>query len=422
MTSAAEAALLERRRKVLGSAAPLFYDRPLHLVRGQGVWVEDVNGDRYLDAYNNVPHVGHCHPHVVEAICRQAGVLNIHTRYLHETVVALAERFVATLDAPLGAVTFCCTGTEANELALRIARHVTGNRGIIVSNSSYHGNSATLAGATTGLPAPEALAPYARAIRLPDLAGGPTGDEALAELAGAIASLQAAGEGVAALLLDTIFSSEGLLDVPEGWLKSAMDMVHAAGGLFIADEVQPGFGRTGAHMWGYQSHGLVPDFVTTGKPMGNGHPISAMATTSELLERFGQKALYFNTFGGNPVSCAAAMAVLDVIETEGLVANARDVGAYVQGRLADLVERHPIAARRRGRGLFFGLELVDPRTGEPASAETRRIVNRMRDEGVLISRIGLGDNVLKMRPPMVFTREHADFAIDRLDRILGETA
>ena len=420
--TAAEAALLERRRKVLGSAAPLFYDRPLHLVRGEGVWVEDINGDRYLDAYNNVPHVGHCHPRVVEAICRQAGVLNIHTRYLHETVVALAERFVATLDAPLGAVSFCCTGTEANELAIRIARYVSGNQGIIVSNSSYHGNSATLAGATTGLPAPEALAPYARAIRLPDLASGPTGDEALDDLAAAIASLQAAGQGVAALLLDTIFSSEGLPDVPEGWLKAAMEMVHTAGGLFIADEVQPGFGRTGEHMWGYQSHGLVPDFVTTGKPMGNGHPISAMATSSELLERFGQKALYFNTFGGNPVSCAAAMAVLDVIEDEGLIANAHDVGAYVQDRLSDLVDRHPIAARRRGKGLFFGLELIDPKTGEPASAETRRIVNRMRGEGVLISRIGLDENVLKMRPPMVFSRENADYAIDRLDRILGEVA
>ena len=414
--------LLARRRRVLGSGAPLFYDTPLHLVRGEGVWVEDAAGRRYLDCYNNVPHVGHCHPQVVAAIARQAAQLNIHTRYLHETVVELAERLLATMAEPLSAVTFCCTGTEANELAIRIARFASGNAGIIVSDFSYHGNSATLAGLTTALPAPEALAPYARAVALPDAASGSDGAAELDRLSQAIASLQAQGFGVAALLVDTLFTTEGLLELPAGWLQAAAERVRSAGGFLIADEVQPGFGRTGEAMWGFQSHGVAPDFVTTGKPMGNGHPISAMATSRELLDRFGAAALYFNTFGGNPVSCAAALAVLEVIEREGLIGNAAAVGGHVQTRLAALAGRHRQVARARGKGLFFGLELVDPETGRPDGDAARRIVNRMYEEGVLISRIGPHGNVLKMRPPMPITASEADIAIDRLDAILGETA
>ena len=412
--------LLARRRRVLGSAAPLFYDPPLHLVRGEGVWVEDAAGRRYLDCYNNVPHVGHCHPRVVEAIARQAAKLNIHTRYLHEAVVELAERLLATLGEPLSAVTFCCTGTEANELAIRIARHASRHAGIIVSDFSYHGNSATLAGVTTALPAPEALAPYARAVPMPDRASGSDGAAELDRLQEAISSLQAQGCGVAALLVDTLFTTEGLLELPEGWLQAAAERVRAAGGFLIADEVQPGFGRTGEAMWGFKSHGVAPDFVTTGKPMGNGHPISAMATSRELLERFGEAALYFNTFGGNPVSCAAALAVLDVIEQESLVANAAAVGAHVQTRLTALAQRRPLVKRPRGKGLFFGVELVEPETGRPATEAAGRIVNRMYEEGVLISRIGPHNNTLKMRPPMPITGAEADVVIDRLDAILGE--
>ena len=412
--------LLARRCRVLGSAAPLFYDRPLHLVRGDGVWVEDAAGRRYLDCYNNVPHVGHCHPHVADAIARQAAKLNIHTRYLHEAVVELAERLITTLGEPLSAVTFCCTGTEANELAIRIARYASGHAGVIVSDFSYHGNSATLAGLTTALPAPEALASYGRAIRLPDRASGSDGAAELDQLSRAIASLQDQGCGVAALLVDTLFTTEGLVELPEGWLQAAAERVRCAGGFLIADEVQPGFGRTGEAMWGFQSHGVAPDFVTTGKPMGNGHPISAMATSRDLLERFGEAALYFNTFGGNPVSCAAALAVLEVIERDALVANAAVVGAHVQTRLSTLAARYARVTRPRGKGLFFGLELADPETGSPDGDAARRIMNRMREEGVLISRIGPHDNILKMRPPMPITRSEADLAIDRLDEILGE--
>lgn len=412
--------LLERRRRVLGSSSPLFYDRPLQLVRGDGVWVFDADGRRYLDAYNNVPHVGHCHPKVVEALYRQAQLININTRYLHPLIVELGERLTATFDGPLDVVAFTCTGTEANELAIRIARNHTGNQGLIVSDWNYHGHSGTLAGVTTALPAPEALAPFARTIKVPDLTRGVSAEASLVQLEQAIVSLSEAGQGVAAILVDTIFSSEGLPQIPDGWLRAAMEMVHRAGGLLIADEVQPGFGRTGTDMWGYRAHGLVPDLVTMGKPMGNGHPIAATVTRRELLEEFGEKSLYFNTFGGNPVSAAVGLAVLDVIEQEGLIDQARDTGDYVVATLRDLAGQHRFVNGARGRGLFVGLEMVEPETGAPASTETRRVVNRMREEGVLLSRIGHEGNILKIRPPMAFGRTHADFLIERLHKVLGE--
>ena len=420
--------LLERRHRVLGRNALLFYDEPLHLVRGEGVWVYDADGKRYLDVYNNVPHVGHCHPHVVKALCKQASILNLHTRYLHENVVEYAERLTATFDEALSTAMFCCTGTEANELALRIARFCTGNKGLIVSNFSYHGNSATLAEATTGLPAPEALAPHVRAIPIPDPYRAPAGqslsdlaDEFARQVELAVKSLQDEGFGVSALLVDTLFSTEGLLAVPPGYLEKAVEHVRRAGGLFIADEVQPGFGRTGEHMWGYQSYNVVPDFVTMGKPMGNGHPLAGVVARSDLVESFGTKALYFNTFGGNPVSSAVGMAVLDVIEQERLIDNAHDVGQYIRQSLLALMDKHSIIGDVRGKGLFFGIELVKDRASkEPASAETRRLIHLMRDRGVLISKIGPADNILKMRPPMVFTKGDADLLLSTLDAALAE--
>jgi 4-aminobutyrate aminotransferase-like enzyme len=405
----------------------LFYDEPLHFVRGEGVWLYDQDGRRYLDAYNNVPHVGHCHPHVVDALQRQATTLNVHTRYLHENVVRYGERLTATFDPSLSNALFVCTGTEANELALRIARHHSGNTGILVSDFSYHGNSASLAGVSTAIEVPEPFAPNARALRIPDLKRdiGP-GDvpehlthRALAEADAAIESLQREGHGVAALLLDTLFTSEGLCQLPPGYLDGLVTRVRAAGGLFIGDEVQPGFGRTGEHWWGYQSHGVVPDMATLGKPMGNGHPIGGVIVRPDLAHAFLKEAMFFNTFAGNPVSAAVGMAVLDVIEKEGLLQNARDVGKYLQQQLHGLVARHERIAAVRGRGLFFGLELVkDRKTGAPATEETRRLVNDMKRRGVLISAIGPRGHVLKMRPPMVFGRAHADQLIQTLDDAL----
>lgn len=414
--------LLARRNRALGHPTPLFYDEPLHIVRGDGVWLYDHEGRRYLDAYNNVPHVGHCHPRVVEAMHRQAATLNVHTRYLHEEVVRYGERLTSTFDASLSTVLFVCTGTEANELALRIARHHSGARGILVSDFSYHGNSATLAALATGVQVNEPFPAHARALKIPDLrrdlAGGTPEQltqRALLEADTAIASLQESGHGVAALLLDTIFSTEGLCALPPGYLDGLVERVRAAGGLYIADEVQPGFGRTGAQWWGYQAQGAVPDIVTLGKPMGNGHPIAGTVTRPELANAFLRDAMFFNTFAGNPVSAAVGMAVLDVIEQEQLLRNASEVGDYLQQRLHALAERHECVASVRGQGLFFGLELVEHRRSHaPATVAARRLINDMRRRGVLISTIGPHGNVLKMRPPMVFSREHADLLIGAL--------
>ncbi len=234
-------------------------------------------------------------------------------------------------------------------------------------------------------------------------------------------ALQASGAGVAGILFDTIYSSEGLPDVPDGYLQEAIDCVRSNGGLYIADEVQPGFGRMGDHMWGYQHYGIVPDIVTLGKPMGNGHPISAVVARRELMETFGSKKMYFNTFGGNPVSCAAALAVLEVLEEEALMAHARETGEYVLAGLRRLQEKYALIGDVRGRGLFFGVELVRSHdTQEPATAEARQLVNAMRDRRILLSKIGMYDNVLKMRPPMPFGQEHADLLLEALDECLAE--
>lgn len=418
--------LLERRYRVMGRGSPLFYERPLHIVRGEGVWLYDHEGRRYLDAYNNVPHVGHCHPRVVEAIARQASLLNTHTRYLHEGIVAYAERLTATFDPALSMVMFACTGSEANELALRMANLCTGGTGVICTNYAYHGNTKAVAQISTVFPPFEGFEPHIRAIAPPNSSGAFRGleGEALAEawageVSAAIESLRAAGIRLAALLVDTIFSSEGLPNLPPGFMRRAVERVRAAGGLYIADEVQPGFGRTGTHMWGHQAHGAIPDIVTLGKPMGNGHPVSGVVARAALVEEFGSRVMYFNTFGGNPVSAAAANAVLDVLEEEKLQENARVVGQYAIERLRAMQARHAIIGDVRGRGLFFGVELVKDRaTREPATDEAKRIINVMRDRGVLISRIGPHDNVLKIRPPMPFSKENADLLLDTLEEVL----
>ncbi len=415
--------LLERRYHVLGRNAPLFYDRPVHLVKGEGVWVHDADGRAYLDVYNNVPCVGHCHPHVVSAIAEQAATLNLHTRYLHENVVNYAERLVATFAPSLDAVMFTCSGTEANELALRLARFQTGGTGIIVSDFSYHGNSETLAALTTCFATPEPFPAFARGVPVPDPARDRQG-RSDAELAAvyvdhvrqALADMEANGIKVAAILIDTLFANEGLPERLPGYVEQAVELVRAAGGVFICDEVQAGFARTGEAMWGHQLTGATPDIVTLGKPMGNGHPVAGVVTRREWVDSFGLVANYFNTFGGNPVSAAAGMAVLEVIEREGLQDNSRRVGLYVREGLERLRDKHAIIDNVRGQGLFFGLELVHgDADATPATAETKRLINMMRDRGILMSRIGRYDNILKMRPPLVFTTENADLLLSTLD-------
>lgn len=419
-----DATLLERRFNALGRNAPLFYDQPVHLVRGEGVWVYDADGRRYLDAYNNVPHVGHCHPHVVDAIARQAGTLNLHTRYLHETVVDYAERLTAKFADPLDTAMFTSSGTEANELALRMARFGTGHQGVIVSDFSYHGNSATLAALTTCFPVAEQFPSFARTITVPDPRAdlGALDQQSLADryvghVEDAVRSLQAAGLGVAALLIDTFFANEGLPDPVPGYVARAVQTVRAAGGVLICDEVQAGFGRTGDAMWGHELSAVVPDIVTLGKPMGNGHPLAGVIAPNALVSTFQTASTYFNTFGGNPVSAAAGRAVLDVLDEQLLQDNARRVGAHVRHGLQALMSKYSIIGGVRGRGLFFGLELTDGDRPDPAV--TKVLVNSMRERGVLLSRIGRHDNVLKMRPPMVFTVEDADLLLSTLDDALS---
>lgn len=420
--------LLQRRYRVIGKNAPLFYEQPLELVRGEGVWLYDSDGKRYLDVYNNVPSCGHCHPHVVEALANQAATLNIHTRYLHENVVAYLERLTALFDDSLSMGMLTCTGSEANELALRMARHASGNQGIIVTDGAYHGNTEAVGELGTGFMPEAAISQRVMGVPAPDSYRGLPGVDP-AELAGAYAErVQQAidtfaerGIGTAGILICPEFANEGLLYAPEGFVEDAVARVRAAGGLYIADEVQGGFGRTGEHWWSHQAYAAVPDIVVMGKPMGNGHPLAGLVARGELVESFSEWAMYFNTFAGNPVSSAVGMAVLDVLENENLLANAVSTGAYVASGLRALQEKHELIGDVRQKGMFFGLELVTDREHKtPAGDIANDIINAMCRRGVLISRIGEHGNILKMRPPMPFYPEHADLLLTALDDCLAE--
>ncbi|KQR50084.1 aspartate aminotransferase family protein [Acidovorax sp. Leaf160] len=414
------AGLLARRARLLSPAYRLFYDEPFHPVRGEGVWLYDAAGTPWLDAYNNVVPLGHARPEVVEAIARQASVLNTHTRYLHEGILDYAERLLATMPPELGHATFTCTGSEANDLAMRIATAHTGGTGLIVTRFAYHGVTSALACASPSLGQYVRIGDHVRLVDAPEGGDAGTGQRFADGVRAAIADLQAHGLKPAALLVDTVFSSDGVFTGPAGFLQGAVDAIHAAGGVFIADEVQPGFGRTGEAFWGFLRHGVVPDIVTMGKPMGNGHPVAGLAVRPEVMKAFGQASRYFNTFGGNPVSMAAASAVLGVIEQNDLQANALQVGTYLRERLAALGERHAIVGEARGAGLFVGLELLADRTTRaPATAQAARVVNGLRRRQVLLSATGPDGNVLKIRPPLVFQREHADLLVERLDEVLS---
>ena len=420
---ASEREILKRRDAVLGPAYRLFYEEPVHIVRGQGVWLFDSAGKRYLDVYNNVASVGHCHPRVVAAICEQAAVLNTHTRYLHETIVEYAERLLATFPGELANVMFTCTGSESNDLAIRIAKAYTGAEGIIVTSLAYHGITDAVSKLSPSLGPNVPRGTFVRTVAAPDLYRSKTGDvgaEFASRVRDAIADLRSQGVRIAALVCDTIFSSDGILADPPGFLRGAVEAVRSEGGLFIADEVQAGFARTGTAMWGFQRHGVIPDIVTLGKPMGNGHPIAGVVVKPGVVEEFGRTARYFNTFGGNPVACAAALATLSVIEDDHLVENARVVGSYMRQRLEQLAVKHEKIGDVRGSGLFIGLELVRDRVGKEPDAElASHLVNSARRAGVLISATGPGANVLKIRPPLVFKKEHAEILVDTLSNILS---
>ena len=415
------AEMIARRRRLLGPAYRLFYERPLHLVRGEGVWLFDPDGNRYMDAYNNVTSIGHCHPKVVEAIAKQAGILATNTRYIHGSILDYAERLLDTMPDEIGHVMFTCTGSDANDLATRIAQAYTGGQGIVVTETAYHGITQAVSEFSPSLGANVDLGPHVRTVPAPDSYRITEGldDQFAASVAAAFADLKRHGIKPALFICDGIFSSDGVFDGPAGFLKKAVDATHAAGALYVADEVQSGFGRTGDAMWGFQRHGVTPDLVTMGKPMGNGYPVAGVAMRPDLVEEFGQKARYFNTFGGNAVAIEAAAAVLDVIEQEGLIENALQIGEYLRDGLRGLQARFPAIGDVRGAGLFIGVEMVSDSAAKiPDPGAATAIVNGMRDEGVLISGCAKAANVLKIRPPLVFTRENADHLLAALERVL----
>ncbi len=417
-----DVALVERRQRLLGPAYRLFYETPVHLVRGEGVWLYDKAGRAYLDTYNNVASVGHCHPHVVAATARQAAVFASHTRYLHDGILEYAERLLSHFPAELGHVMFTCTGSEANDLAFRIARAQTGGTGFIVTENAYHGVTHAIAGMSPSLGPGVDLGEHVRLVPAPDpLRMGDVAAEFAAGVQAAIDDLRRHGIKPAALIVDTVFSSDGVFVDPPGFLAPAVAATRAAGGLFIADEVQPGFGRTGDSMWGFQRHGLLPDMVSLGKPMGNGYPVAGLVVKPEVLAAFGSKARYFNTFGGNAVAAATALAVLEVIENEGLMANAAKVGAAFRNGLQALAKDHAALGPIRAAGLFLGAEIVQGGNPlAPDAARTAQVVNRLREAGVLISATGPRANVLKIRPPMVFSEENVTYFLERLDSALRD--
>ncbi len=414
--------LAQRREAILGPNVPTFYDDPVHLVRGEGVWVWDADGRKYLDCYNNVPHVGHCHPHVVDAITRQASTLNTHTRYLHDGIVEYGERLCAKFSHEISQLIMVCTGSEANDIALRMAQAVTGKTGFIATDNTYHGNTLATAQLSTRRPP---IGGYPRNVRLvpaPDSVrpvGGSLDGQADAfasNVAQAISELEAEGCGFAGFMFCPSFANEGFPSLDRGFLDPTVDVIRNAGGLLLCDEVQPGFGRSGTGWWGHDWLGVQPDVVTVGKPMANGHPVAAVLTRPDVMKAFREAFGYFNTFGGNPVSCAAAMATMDIIEQDSLIDNARDVGAYALDRLHNI--SHPLKAEARGQGLFFGIEFVQD--GAPATEFAANVVEQMRQRGVLMNRIGRDMNTLKMRPPMPFSQENADFALDLLEDVISE--
>ena len=412
-------ALVTRRQKSFGAASVLFYQRPLHIVGARGAYIHTADGKRYLDLYNNVPSVGHCHPKVIEAVSRQMARFNTHTRYLYENVHDYAERLLATFPAPLSNLALTCTGTESNDLALRLVSTFTGGRGFVVTETAYHGNTAAVTEVSPSSYKKGRPPAHVRTVPAPDPRAypGDLGEGFAAAVKAAIAALEADGIRFAGLLVDTIFSSDGVFADPPGFLKPAVEATHAAGGLFIADEVQPGFARTGDAMWGFLRHGVTPDVVTMGKPMGNGFPMGGVVTRPELLAAFCAEFGYFNTFGGNPVAAAAGLAVLDAIAEDGLMENARVVGGHMKRALEDLATRRPAIGPVRGTGLYLGVEIVDEAGPDPAGATA--LINALRDRQILIGAAGPFGNVLKVRPPLCLTLEDADRFVEAVDGILA---
>ena len=423
--------ILQAREMHIGKSLSISYQKPLKIIRGAMQYLYDETGRTYLDCVNNVCHVGHCHPYVVRAAQKQIAVLNTNTRYLHDNLVLYAQRLTHTLPEPLRVCFFVNSGSEANELALRLARTHTKQKDCIVVDSGYHGNTSALVELSPYKfdgPGGTGAASYIHKVMMPDEFRGPyksddqdAGRKYAKHVKEAISKIHQKNKGLAAFFCESIISCGGQIELPDNYLKSAYQYVREAGGVCVADEVQVGFGRIGSHFWGFETQGVDPDIVTLGKPIGNGHPLAAVITTPEIAESFDNGMEYFNTFGGNPVSCAVGSAVLDVIENENLQANALKVGAHLLSGLEQLKGKHPLIGDVRGLGLFIGIELVLNReTLTPAAKQASYIIEEMKEQGILMSIDGPLHNVLKIKPPLVFTEENVDLVISSLDKILGK--
>jgi 4-aminobutyrate aminotransferase-like enzyme/Ser/Thr protein kinase RdoA (MazF antagonist) len=423
--------ILALRSQLLGKSLSISYRKPLEVVRGSMQYLYDETGRAFLDCVNNVAHVGHCHPRVVRAGQEQMALLNTNTRYLHENLVRFAKRLASTFPEPLRVCFFVCSGSEANEMALRLARAHAKSKDIIVLDAAYHGNTTALIEISPykfdgpgGAGAPQ----HVHKVPLPDDYRGAfkrgdaqAGTKYAQHVREAIENVERADGKIGAFIAESLPGCGGQIVLPPNFLREAYRQVRAAGGVCIADEVQTGFGRVGTHFWGFETQGVVPDIVTMGKPIGNGHPLAAVLTTPEIAASFANGMEYFNTFGGNPVSCAIGMAVLDVIESENLQAHARDVGGYLGDGLRALMKKHPVIGDVRGLGLFIGVEFVlDRESLEPAAEQASYVVNRMRECGILLSTDGPFHNVIKIKPPLVFSRADADFLVSTMDRVLSE--
>ena len=414
--------LTDKRQHLLGESYRLFYRNPVHLVRGKGQYLWDKAGNKYLDVYNNVASIGHCHPAVIEAVHQQMMQLNTHTRYLHEHILDYSEAILATMPPEIDRAMYMCTGSEANDLAIRIAQAWSGGSGIIVSREAYHGTSALTSGVSPALGSGQPLSATTRLVSLPDFYRTDTADPGAwfaGEIQKQIDDMSAHGIKFAGFLADSIFSSDGVLPGPPGFLKQAIDVVHKNGGIFIADEVQPGFARTGEAFWGFARHGVIPDVVTTGKPMGNGIPVSGLMAKQQVLAAFSDALPYFNTFGGNPVAMAAAQAVLKVIEEEELQQHSLKVGQQLLSALQTLQAKHECVGDVRGAGLFIGFELVrDKDSRQPDKQLALALIDALREAFVLTSVAGPFGNVLKIRPPLAFQSTDIDWLVGSLDACL----
>jgi len=421
--------ILAVRRNHFGFNLSISYSEPLKIVRGEGQYLFDDNGRRYLDLVNNVCHVGHCHPYVVAAAHQQMEELNTNTRYLHDNLAEYALRLSGTFPEPLEVCFFTNSGTEANDLALRLARAHTGSKEIIVLDHAYHGHSPSLVEISPYKcegPGGEGLAEHAHKVPMPDPYRGPhRGSEAgkgyADDVRKAITEIEGNGRKLGAFMAESLISCGGQIIPPPGYLSAAADAVRSAGGVVIADEVQVGFGRVGTHMWAFESQDVVPDIVTLGKPIGNGHPMAAVITTKEIATSFDTGMEFFSTFGGNPVSCAIGLAVLDVIEMQGLQQHALEIGNRLLDGLRELRTRHKLIGDVRGLGLFIGVELVRDREAlKPASREASRVIDEMKERGFLLSTDGPLHNVLKIKPPMVIQAHDVDEVLEALDEVLAE--